>query len=290
MGSYLLPENDDLPARTFKKWTLEKLDYLQRYIDLFEVSMRDKPWCARCYIDLFAGTGKCQIEGHNEFQLGSSLIAVTTKFPFTHYFFVDKSQDNIEALSKRCETMSKQSMKFIVGDANYIVQQIADEINDIDKNRSKDQWPSLNLAFLDPDGLELEWKTVKSLASVKKMDLIIHYSQSGLTRNFKNYINSDEETLIDKFFGGRNWRKIYKSTLEKEPSGIHRRLLDHYKQNLVNLGYVDVKDIGDNTEPLMKNSKHAPLYRLIFASKHKRGHDFWNKVIKKDMYGQSKLF
>jgi hypothetical protein len=69
-----------------------------------------------------------------------------------------------------------------------------------------------------------------------------------------------------------------------------RNSYDYYKHKLTTLKYVDVKDIEDGAEPLMKNSKDAPLYRLIFASKHKRGHDFWNKVIKKDVYGQSKLF
>ena len=290
MHKYLLPEDDGLSARTFGKWTAVKLDYLQRYIDLFETSMKGKPWCARCYLDLYSGAGKYQIEGQSNFRLGSALLAITTKHPFTNYFFVDKSQENIDLLSKRCESTTDIQKKFYVGDANIRVKEIVDEIKAIDHNRSKNQWSSLNLAFLDPDGLELEWKTIENLASVNKMDLIIYYSQSGLTRNFDNYINSDADTIIDKFFGDREWRIIYKTSLRGETIGVHRKLIDYYKQKLSTLGYVDVRDIEDGTEPLMKNSKEAPLYRLIFASKHARGHDFWKKIVKKDAFGQGKLF
>lgn len=290
MDKYLLPEDDGLPARTFGKWTTAKTDYLQRYIDLFETSMRNKPWCARCYLDLYSGTGKYQVEGHNGFHLGSALVGLTTKHPFTHYFFADKSQENIDILSKRCEPADSLKKKFYIGDANTIVQEVVREIKSIDQNRSKDQWPSLNLAFLDPDGLELKWKTIETLATVNKMDLIIYYSQSGLTRNFKNFIDSPEETEIDLFFGDSEWKTIYRENQQAKSLGLHRKLIDYYKYKLSTVGYVDIKDIEDGTEPLMKNSKEGPLYRLIFASKHPRGHDFWNKIIKKDAFGQGKLF
>lgn len=290
MDNYLLPEDDGLPTRAFGIWTTVKLDYLQRYMDLFETSMRGKPWCARCYIDLYSGTGKYQVKGHNNFQLGSALLGITTKHPFTNYFFMDKSQENIDILSKRCESAPNIKKKFYVGDANIRVKEVVEELKAIDRNRLKDQWTSLNLAFLDPDGLELEWKTIETLASVNKMDLIIYYSQSGLTRNFENCINLDTETDIDRFFGDREWRNIYKTSQQGKSLGLHRKLIDYYKHKLSTIGYADIRDIEDGAEPLMKNSKEAPLYRLIFASKHARGHDFWNKVIKKDAFGQGKLF
>jgi hypothetical protein len=46
--------------------------------------------------------------------------------------------------------------------------------------------------------------------------------------------------------------------------------MDHYKANLQKLGYEEVlrdDEVGD--EPLIRNAKkNAPLYRLLFASKH----------------------
>ena len=125
------------------------------------------------------------------------------------------------------------------------------------------------------------------------MDLIIHYSQNGLTRNLKNCYDFQEETVIDRFFGDRKWRKIYQQWRYKDSLfGMHRELIDYYKANLQALGYVEVlRDDETGAEPLIRNSKRkAPLYRLLFASKHPLGHNFWQAVTRKDVYGQKRLF
>ncbi|MEW6093795.1 MAG: three-Cys-motif partner protein TcmP [Chloroflexota bacterium] len=292
MDKYLLPEDDGLPIRTFGKWTKQKLHYLQKYIYMFETSMRQMKWCARCYVDLFAGRGKYRVEDQKDILLGSPLIALTTKHPFTHYFFADTVQEHIDILKQRCTLISSINKQFYVGDANKVVSNIVAEIKAIERNRPEGSWSSLNLAFLDPDGLELEWRTIATLAKVKRMDLIIHYSQSGLTRNFENCINTDGETIIDRFFGDFEWRRIYEQCKLGDPIQIHRRLMDYYMSKLSDLGYLDVKDVEDyeGSEPLMRNTRQAPLYRLLFASKHKRGHDFWKEVVRRDVTGQTKFW
>ncbi|MFN8455984.1 MAG: three-Cys-motif partner protein TcmP [Anaerolineae bacterium] len=293
MEKYLLPEDDGLPARNFGPWVAEKLHYLKRYIDMFETSMRSKPWRRRIYIDLFAGSGKCYVDENREYYLGSPLLALTAKYPFTDCFFVDASPENIATLQERGSTSAVSvNIQYLVGDSNNKVKEIVSQIAEIDQQFIPGQWTSLNLAFLDPDGLELEWNAVAALAQVQKMDLIIHYSQNGITRNLEQCFNSEEETVIDRFFGDREWRKIYRDHQNKLiQTGIHRQLIDHYKSRLQALGYVDVRDTEDGFEPLIRNTKRkAPLYRLLFASKHKLGHDFWKEVTRKNVYGQQKLF
>jgi len=41
MQNYLQPEDDGLPMRETGAWAAEKLDYLARYINIFETSMRE---------------------------------------------------------------------------------------------------------------------------------------------------------------------------------------------------------------------------------------------------------
>ncbi len=38
-----------------------------------------------------------------------------------------------------------------------------------------------------------------------------------------------------------------------------------------------------------KNAKDVPLYHLVFASKHRRGSDFWDKIIQKSSTGQLRM-
>lgn len=298
MDKYLLPEDDGLPARSSGKWVKEKLFFVQRYIDTFEVAMRKKSWRRRIYIDLFSGPGKCKIRRSQQFILGSPLLAIQTQYPFTEYFFVDLKRKNIDALRKRCNVSSipKDALHFLVGDANLQVQNIAEYISNVDAKFIKGQLPCLNLAFLDPEGLELVWATVETLARMKRMDLIIHYSQFGLTRNFETFYKSPNENRVDRFFGNKEWRKIYADSLERGEIAIHRSLMDFYKSRLRELGYVVIKDnledIDPNVrEPLIRHStKNAPLYRLLFASKHPLGNELWDKVTKKNVYGQSSFW
>jgi three-Cys-motif partner protein len=201
---------------------------------------------------------------------------------------------NIQSLKTRSNAskVPAKSINFFVGDANKLVAEVADTISNFDRKFVQGLLPCLNLAFLDPEGLELEWKTVEALAGMKRMDLIIHYSQNGLTRNLERCYSSQSETIIDRFFGDRKWRDVYKKVSEKkEMIGPHRALIDYYKSKLRDLGYVVINDSEELIrEPLIRNTKrNAPLYRLIFASKHPLGNKIWNEVTKKDVYGQGRL-
>lgn len=281
MYDYLKPIDDGLPMRESGPWAKEKLDYLDRYINIFETSMREK-WKKRNYIDLLAGPGKNRIRKSGEVLLGSPLLALVTTHPFSGYFFVDNDPANNSALSTRCAaSILAQQIRIIREDCNLAVDSIVTELR-------KDEHQSLNLAFLDPEGLELHWATVFQLASISRMDLIINYPKNGLSRNMKKWVDSEFENPIDQFFGGREWREIF---LKVPKSSRHRELIDLYKRSLQALGYVEIKnsdDFGD--EPLMKNEKRAPLYHLLFASKSSLGHKFWHEVTKRNVYGQKRLF
>ncbi len=65
---------------------------------------------------------------------------------------------------------------------------------------------------------------------------------------------------------------------------VRRKFAEVYKGQLTKrLGY---KQFGEET--IMKGA--MPLYTLIYASKHERGLEFWNKIAKKDPGGQLGLF
>ena len=282
MEAYLQPQHDGLLMRESGPWVAEKLDYVKRYINVFETSMRRK-WSRRHYIELFAGPGKCVCRRTGMVYLGSPLLALTTKYPFTDYLFVDCDSDSIAALQQRCRASSVLAdVQFEVGDANRVAWKIVERIQGV---------PSLNLAFLDPDGLELQWDTVATLAQIERLDLIIHYSQMGLSRVMPNVFVSETLTDVDLFFGDTEWRTIYEKYQRHEEQFLHRQLMDHYKSKLRGLGYEETfRDDEVGAEPVIRNEKNAPLYRLLFASKHPLGLEFWQKVIGRNVYGQRRLF
>ena len=56
---------DGLPARISGQWAREKLKYLDKYIHLFNVGMKNR-WRNRLFLDLLAGGGKCVDEDTGE--------------------------------------------------------------------------------------------------------------------------------------------------------------------------------------------------------------------------------
>ena len=291
MDKYLLPEDDGLPVRPSGDWAKDKLFYVKHYIDTFEKSMRKKEWRSRIFIDLFAGPGKCIDRDTQEYFLGSPLLALTTEFPFTDYFFVDTDTESLEALKIRSQKTAApvDRIRFLPGNSNKMVHEVTKEIRRIDSQYIPGVWPSLNLAFLDPNGLELEWNIVAELAQMKRMDLIIHYSQQGVERMVKRSINSQSETTLDRFFGDAGWRVVYNNHKDSA-RGYHRPLINYYKSKLKGLKYVEVKDDEEIwTEPLMRNQKNAPLYRLLFASKSELGVKFWKDITRIKRSGQIQL-
>jgi three-Cys-motif partner protein len=277
---------DQFPFRACKGlWTYDKLFYLNAYIARFIVSMRQKNWRAIHYIDLFAGPGK-NLLPDGRIIAGSPLLALSQKRQFDRYFFSDIDAANIEALKQRCalQNIPNPKVTFQVGDANDIVKQVVNDIHQVDRPLT-DKWPSLNLAFLDPQGLELRWETVEKLAE-RRTDMIIYYSQMGITRDAPREIQLQPPTIIDYFFGDTGWRKIYQQHQRGEEAFLHRALLDYYKSKLGAFGY---KVDDPLPEPVFSNIKNAPMYRLLFVCKSSLGNRFWADVTRNLPGGQLRL-
>lgn len=100
----------------------------------------------------------------------------------------------------------------------------------------------------------------------------------------RNELTREAETALDRFFGDREWREIWQSG--RVTPELQGKLLEHYKSKLRGLGYVDLKEHAGSYDPVIRNVKRAPLYRLVFASKHTLGAEFWAKVTSRDAYGQ----
>lgn len=281
---YLQPVPDGLVTRPSGPWGAEKLDYVRRYIDIFETAMKSK-WPQRNYIDLFAGPGKNKTRETGEILLGSPILSLTTKYPFTNYYFSDIDPERVEALKQRCGASPLNNLVHIYKEsANIIASTVVATIRQYSPH-------SLNLAFLDPDGLELEWSTVSQLGTLR-CDLIIHYSQQGLSRFIGRAYEQNEETIVDRFFGTQEWRNVYAPWHNRSRRiGMHRDLMDFYKDRLASFGY-EVKQSDEiMPEPLIRNKRrNSPLYRLIFASKSFLGEEFWQKITKRDRHGQKRLF
>ena len=278
---FLDAKDDGLAMRESHDYARDKLTILNGYVNRFTTSMKKQGWTALNYIDLEAGPGKNKILP-NDVLLGSPLIAITSRFPFSNYFFVEKNRQNFSALKKRVEKSPLLERVHLYNlDCNVAVDEISREISALDRDKSEGRGTSLNLAFVDPEGLEVRWKTIEKLGRQNRMDLIVNVSTSGITRNAESMANESKDTILDEFFGTKSWRSRFLKVQERDSTTKRRAVLDFYVERLNYLGYVNNRQRElISEERVFKNQRNVQVYSLIFASKHKLGIDFWNSAVK----------
>jgi three-Cys-motif partner protein len=74
-GQGLVKAKDGGIALVTGQWSLEKHDYIHRLADIFSTGMKNKSQY-RCFIDLFAGPGRCVNEDTGEEFPGSPFQAM----------------------------------------------------------------------------------------------------------------------------------------------------------------------------------------------------------------------
>lgn len=263
---------DGYPLLSLGPWARHKLYYLEYYLSLFTVGMKNK-WAQRAYIDIFAGPGLCLMRDSADGVIdGSPLIALKQKVPFTHHVFVDTDPRHTKALEARSKGLAVNSKKcFLQGDCNdsIVLHTILDCVPQV----------ALSLLFIDPFIWNIHFNSLKLLTSARKTDLIVTFQVGGMKRAVQY-----EPKSLDSFFGDHGeWSDIYRTA---GPNGGTRALLDYYKKRLSTLGYLE--EHYPSEVPVF-NTKHVPLYYLVFASKAPRGQQFWNEAVKKTAEGQRRL-
>ena len=262
----IISKIDGLPLRPSGIWIKRKHYYLKEYAKIFTTGM-SKKWEGLTFLDLFAGPGRCLIEGSTP-EDGSPLIAL--QFPFSAYIFVEECDVLMDALQKRCVGSPKiGSIAFIQKDAN---KNIGDIIEKMPQNH-------LNLAFIDPTDIDIHFDTIKALSGLPTgVDLLMNIQYGmDIKRNFKTYRAQGEISKLQRFLG-----MDYDLSRLKRPHDV----IEVYKARISELGYktVEFRDIS------VRNTNNAEMYFLLFASKHPTGLKFWTEISKKDEQGQQEFF
>lgn len=231
-------------------WTADKLDFLERYIPAFSTATTGAH--NRFYVDGFAGPGKNLIEGEN-LRDGSPLIALNSNSNFDKYYLVERKLENFRTLREQVtEHPLIDRVELHQADFNQIVRRIVAKI--------PDRAPTLFL--LDPEGLELEFATVKSISTRSKADVFILISGSGVIRNVNR---PESEDVLNRFFGSERWKEVRdRHACGEYPTGTRafEAFTDLYLEQLRELGFNIVDQFL-----IAKNKNNVALHALVFAVK-----------------------
>ena len=165
-------------------WTEDKLDLIRNYCQIFSSAMKNK-W-TRAYVDLYAGSGLCRIEGRREVLLGSPLIALSVDVPFDSYVFCESDPDRFSALKARVEkSYSHLNTKLIPGKFEEHIDEICSRI----------PAKSLALCFVDPFDCDFNIDDLKTISrSAHGVDFLCLLAlQMDAKRNVERYLTARQQ-------------------------------------------------------------------------------------------------
>ncbi len=231
-------------GRKAHQWTADKLEFIEKYIPAFVKATKGAT--KRYYVDGFAGPGINEFEDGSKMR-GSPLIALEQN-EFTHLYFVEKDLDAFKALKQIVQQHpNKDKATLYNADFNEILPEILVQIEE----------RSPTVFLLDPEGLELEWRSIEAIAKREKADLFILVSASGVLRNLENNFAYDALTA---FFGDTSWMEIDK--YKKVGMDRYHAIVDLYLDKLKGLGLTVARH-----NITARTSKKVKLHSLVFAAK-----------------------
>ena len=231
------------------------------------------------YVDLFCGAGVCQVDiGSNQLRRfpGSSLIAASTPKQFSRLLLVDSDVVRVNASVERIRrTGFSGAVRSWVGDANVLVNEV----------RAAVPARSLSVVFIDPYSLDIQFETIRRLATDRAMDLMILFSDAiDVARNVEEYYYPQKSDKLDSFLGKRSrWRERWDKLPRRTGPDIRQMFADVYVEQLRSLGYLHSK-----SWPL--EGPHGPVFRLVYASKHELGLKYCEIANNEDFEGNRGLF
>lgn len=271
--------DDGLPTPSIGPWALQKYRLLDLYDTLFSTGMKHL-WDCRAYLDLFSGPGHARIRRTDRIVETSPLIALRVPDRFDKYIFCDRDVKNISALRDRvAREFPDVDPSYVIGDCNEVVAKIVEQIPKASKGKSV-----LSFCFADPFGIDdLKFKTIQTLSARSRMDFLVLLALDMDANRFQSLYVKETSPVIDEFLGDRSWRPRWAASQLKRVD-FRVFLAKEFASRMVDLGYMPAG--LESMKEVRSNEKNLPLYHLAFFSKHPRGYQFWDQVLK---YGTDQL-
>jgi three-Cys-motif partner protein len=261
----LITGDDALPAESnVGPWVEDKHHALREYL-----KYHAKPRAGyrhRAYIEVFCGSGRGQLRNTGQFIDGSPVVAwkcsVEEKAPFSELYIADRDPKRRQACAERLRRLGAPVIEF-EGDAITAAAAIVARLDPY----------GLHFSFVDPYSLgELRLELLRTLASVKRMDIMVHISAMDLFRNFDRNL-AGERREFDAFAPG--WQQHVAQGLPKDER--RRAAIDYWKTQ------VDAMGLDATSEmKAVRNRQNRDMYWLLVLSRHPLGAKFWRIVLESD--------
>jgi three-Cys-motif partner protein len=197
-------------------WTREKLERVSAYLDAFQNVLKHQNF-KLIYIDAFAGDGDVELRGEDlplfeqgrEFTEGSARRAITLTRPFDRYYFIDASGTSLDKLRTFVEAEHAALAPRVTYQRGDVNEELPKAIDGLDSRNER------AVVFADPFGMQLDWNTIKTIAS-KPVDFWYLAPTMAINRVLTRDGNVPDSWArrLDRSLGTDEWRTgFYKSKM-----------------------------------------------------------------------------
>ena len=252
----LVADDEGLLSRVIHMHSSDKDHYVHYYADIVGTGMRQKFPLA--WVELFAGPGRLFNVDRERFEKGSPLRALDVRNPFGTYVFSDLDPACVASLRHRVGVTP--GVHVLEGDANSA--RLLDEVRQL---VSPD---ALVVLYLDPEGLELHFDTIRYFAQrYPRLDLLLNLQVRGAIRYLRAPGNTtraahmlgtgDPRALIEQRANHR-WGPSIREFFERQLRGLG---YDHFETQVIN-----------------SHSRNAHQYDLLLASRDPKAAEFFREA------------
>jgi three-Cys-motif partner protein len=266
------------PVREWGSHSYEKISILADYLSAFAKAAQSAP--NRVFIDAFAGDTMNVLRGSDRQFPGSPELALRVSPPFTHIRLFEKHR--ARAASLRQLASDRSGLEVIEGDCNAETAGVL--------ARLPVQAPTF--AFLDPDGMELHWSTIRAIADHKrawadanrktKAEMWILFSTAGMVRMLGSNRRHAEDLgipqTVARLYGAWGpWQAVWEARLDGRLTGgqAKQAYVLLYMDRLAGLGYRHLL-----VRPIA--TSRSELYAMVFASDHFAGKEIMRWAQERD--------
>jgi len=275
-------------------WTEQKLDTFESYVRAYLTIMnkyRDKFGWKILYFDGFAGSGSRSeeerkqeanafVEMFSEELVDTGELSVyqgaaervvqleQTMRGFYYYYFIDMFEENCTKLELKLSQYPTKGRKiFRPGDANDMICKLAGALKKDKKLKA--------LVFLDPFGMQIDWKSIESLPR-EGIDLWILLPTGVII----NRLLQRDGTLmypekLERFFGMSKeeiQKRFYERRVEMNLFGDVEEKYEKLTDTITKIAELFGERLGElfqhvtNKPLVLKNDNNVSIYHFIFAS------------------------
>jgi three-Cys-motif partner protein len=268
-------------------WTKIKIEILVEYAQAYLKIMKGRNFYKLMYFDGFAGSGFIikdkKLDVDVTVGAARRIIEISEPRPFDSYYFVEKDAKNFELLEENTKNaFPKKKIYTVCDDCNKKLIDLSNFLRD-PKNKNV-----RTLAYVDPCGMQVEWRSIESLRGLPIDMWILVPTGLGVNRLLKKNGKISDSWLekLEIFLGLTREEiesKFYKKSatlfdeithIEKEKDAIEKSAKLYQSRLKHVFEYV--------SKPYeLKNSSNSVMYHLFLTSNNKTAEKIGSEIVKK---------